>query len=288
MGLFNRSKIRKEQEKEHYFLMLMNNYETNKQKIPNKAKTFQIKDNLNNTFTIFINDNKLCFVKHPDHEMAHIEEWMRKDDSFNFKKHPLESLFYVYAHHTPLNPIGDYREIKLSDIHSFEEFNRRTVTSSTTGGGGGGFSLAGAVGGYIVGGSVGAVLNSIKKPEPQTTRIIDIHSVGVQLEYYDDILGQDWLTSFTTDSYDVFKKLIPEKEHDLAEQHEFEDAYNNFPIYTTIPELQDRIKARETNQAPTPKDSLKDRLKQLQELLNEGLISEEEFLEKRNEILKSI
>lgn len=156
------------------------------------------------------------------------------------------------------------KSIPIDSILYFEEVGelRKYTTVS-----GGGTSLRGALLGYVVAEDVGAIIGS---REPIMTNVVSEDDRRIEL-IYKNKEGQIENLEFTHDAYNVLKKLIPLKE------------LRKIVSLTTIEGTKDdAITDKQKSQ------TVKDKLKQLNELKAEGLISEEEFSEQKKKILESL
>ncbi len=143
-------------------------------------------------------------------------------------------------------------------------------TTEITGGGGtvGGSSLKGAIVGGVVAGGAGAVIGSRKeaKIDPIKTHTTVYEEAEVCIKYRDFDGNLKEVLANSRDVFDALKKLIPEKEY----------AY----ILS-----QNRIQPQQTIEE---KSSIEDRLVKTKELLEKGLISQEEYEKKRQDILSEM
>ena len=169
---------------------------------------------------------------------------------------------------------GDYRpkisnlmlkrkSIPIDSILYFEEVGelRKYTTIS-----GGGSSLKGALLGYAIADDVGAIIGS---REPITTNVVSEDDRKVELIYRDEN-NEVTNLEFMHDAYDVFKKLIPLKE------------------LRKIASLNTVQGTKETVINGKKSKHIKEKLKQLNELKTDGLITEEEYTEQRKKILESL
>lgn len=153
------------------------------------------------------------------------------------------------------------RTIPLESILYFEEIGelRKYTTLS-----GGGTSLKGALLGYVIADDVGAIIGS---REPIKTEVISEDDRRIELIYTNSENEIENL-EFTHDAYEVFRELIPLKELrkivGLNMVHNTDDVRNNEVLST---------------------ENTKEKLRQLNEMKEEGLISDIEFAEKRKQIL---
>ena len=156
------------------------------------------------------------------------------------------------------------KSIPIDSILYFEEVGelRKYTTIS-----GGGTSLKGALLGYAIAEDVGAIIGS---REPITTNVVSEDDRKIELIYKNQ---EDQIENleFKHDAYDVFKKLLPLKElRKIISLHTVQGIRNDADI-----DVQEH-------------QTVKDKLKQLKELQVEGLITEEEFTERKKKILEAI
>ena len=132
---------------------------------------------------------------------------------------------------------------------------------------GGGTSLKGALLGYAVAEDVGAIIGS---REPIKTTVVSEDDRRVELIYKDKD-GNIKNLEFTHDSYQIFKKLLPSKE--LRRMANLK-----------VSKKQKKVSGKKTKEF----QEAKEKLEQLQEMKNEGLITENEFTEQKKKILSSL
>lgn len=190
--------------------------------------------------------------------------WM---DERMLKIFPMSQYYKEYETSSMSKPaISDLKlkSIPMDSILYFEEVGelRKYTTVS-----GGGSSLKGALLGYAIAEDVGAIIGS---REPITTNIVSEDDRRIELIYKNQ-KGQIENLEFKHDAYDVFKKLMPLKE---------------LRKIVSLNTVQD-IREGDHNDIQTYRTA-KDKLKQLKELQNEGLITEEDFAERKKKILEAI
>lgn len=151
--------------------------------------------------------------------------------------------------------------IPVRNINYFMLTGDVYTTTQTIRTGGSGPNMSAALAGGIVGGQTGAMIGMFS-PKPSSTIT---NTVKHDKRYTIFVAFDDVTLKFTKGAYDVFLDLIPEKEISVAR-------YN----------LELKV-SREAEQL-----SVSDRLKNLTSLLEEGLITEEEFHMKREEILEEV
>ena len=148
-------------------------------------------------------------------------------------------------------------DILIDKIKYFRLIGQKYVTTEITGGGGGGSSLKGAVIGGLIAGDVGAVVGS-RKAVDEVKGTSTVHDEQVVLLYSSDLKQ---VITFNSNAYSILTKLIPEKEYEVVVQS--------------------------GKEVPTANDtkSAADAVREYKKLLDEGIISTEEFEKKKKELL---
>lgn len=144
------------------------------------------------------------------------------------------------------------------DVNNIEFFTRDGDVynySEVTGGSSGGYSLKGAIIGGVLAGGVGAVIGSRKQGEAiKTKNIVEDNRITILKVKKGDL---EFLLEFDAKDYDVFQRLIPNK--------------NKLLIKDTISE-----------------DDVYDQLKKLASLKECGILTNEEFENKKKILLNKI
>lgn len=151
--------------------------------------------------------------------------------------------------------------INISDIEYFKpigDISYVTNVEST------GINVKGATIGAVVAGDAGAIIGS--RPQIKS-KVEEKDNRFVELKYKDD--GTIKTLKFDYTALDIFREIIPEKEYE----------YVGF-----ISEKLTEQDKKDTTVSPT----LEERFKKLNDLKNAGLITEEEFSDKKSELLKEI
>ncbi|KMT21514.1 SHOCT domain-containing protein [Clostridium cylindrosporum] len=157
-------------------------------------------------------------------------------------------------------------EIPIDQITTFQIQGDMYTETNISGGEikGGGSSIGGAVAGAVLAGGVGAVVGSRKKiegtPITSETNIVDNRETILEFYNNEDKLSYIFLDN---NAYKILLKLIPEKEINFNKH---------------------RIESNNTNSS----NNVYDEIKKLAELKDQGIITEEEFNEKKQELLKRI
>lgn len=162
--------------------------------------------------------------------------------------------------------------VPLSQIDYYElqgEVFRETKISGG-GGGGGGSSLGGAIVGGVIAGDTGAIIGSRKKVKINEVKseVITHDTRETILNYY-DANNELRTLYFIANDYQTFQKLIPEK---------------SFNIVSTVNST--KIINQQLNQKET--SSIYQQLTELSKLKEQGIITEEEFSEKKQILLSKI
>lgn len=123
------------------------------------------------------------------------------------------------------------------------------------GGGGGGSSISGAVVGGVIAGEAGAIIGSRKKVNPITSKNIVVDKRQTIIEYKDnDNIRYIFLNS---EAYDILLQLIPNKEITFVNKKEV-------------------------------KNDIYEKIEKLAELKEKGILTEEEFTNKKTQLLNEI
>ena len=157
-----------------------------------------------------------------------------------------------------------YKTIPVENIQYFAKDGdvKYTTKISGGGGGGGGSSITGAIVGGLVAGEAGAIIGSRQKINPITSTTETHSTTQTILKYFD---GESLvvLTFRRHDMYNYLLAKIPEKE--LSS-----------------------VQLQQTSSNATSSNDIKQKLKVLKGLFEEGLITESEYNEKKQELLTNI
>lgn len=151
----------------------------------------------------------------------------------------------------------------LDSIKYYRLIGEKFSTTEISGGGGGGSSIKGAIIGGVIAGDAGAIIGSRKKVEEIKSHTVIHDEQSVLL--YDRNLNQ--VVRFNSTVYDIFSRLIPEKDYDVVIQEK-----NNEEISVNSNKAEDNLEI----------------LDKLATLYNNGVITKEEFDDKKKEILDRI
>lgn len=157
--------------------------------------------------------------------------------------------------------------VPVSQIEYFSKRGEVFRENKISGGGGGGSSIGGAVAGGLIAGEAGAVIGSRKKVNEIKSELITHDTRETFLNYFD---GNERHSLFFDDNaFQRFNDLIPEKEFSIV----------------------NAIKSSEIikNQVSTnSQKSVTDQLRELAKLRDDGIITENEFNEKKKQLLDKI
>lgn len=155
-------------------------------------------------------------------------------------------------------PKWDRRIIHISDIQYFSREGDVYTETKISGGGSTGLNIGGAIIGGIVAGPVGAIIGGQSEAQPIKSETIRHDERKTVLVHNKGKL------EFAPEDYAVLMKLIPEKELSAIQQK----------------------KALETHQ--DKQSSPEGKLRKLQALHNDGLLTDEEFEEKRKKLIEEL
>ena len=154
--------------------------------------------------------------------------------------------------------------IPVSQIEYFSKQGEIFRENKISGGGGGGSSIGGAVAGGLIAGETGAIIGSRKKVNEIKSELITHDSRETFLNYF--VGNERHSLFFDHVAFQIFNDLIPEKEFSIV----------------------NAIKSSEIikNQISTnSQKNVTDQLRELAKLRDEGIITENEFSEKKKQLL---
>lgn len=130
-----------------------------------------------------------------------------------------------------------------------------------SGGGGGGSSITGAVIGGLIGGGAGAIIGSRKEIQPILSRTTKVDYRFVAIVHREN--GRVRYEKLSQNAYEILQQHIPEKEYAYVQTMALRDAQS------------------------FPKDviSVADEIRKYAQLKEDGIISEEEFVAKKKNLL---
>lgn len=155
--------------------------------------------------------------------------------------------------------------INIYDIISFSKEGEIFHETKMSGGGGGGSSIGKAIFGGIIAGGAGAIVASRKKTEAIKSELITHDERTCCLTYLEKNTKQIMLFGYS--DYKIFKELIPEKDISVI----------------------DEIRRRNViDKQTTPQTDNIQKIRDLGTLRDEGILTQEEFDEKKKELLKKV
>ena len=200
---------------------------------------------------IFVSDNKLCVIP----VFEEYGPWNCYKERGDLLRNDVSNFFACVQ--IPFDKIewfnigGDfYREQKI------------------TGGGGGGSDLGGAIIGGAIAGGVGAVIGSRKESEAIKSELVEHDTRETVLSYFSDNENRQTMV-FKHEDYQTIEDLIPEKNYAVVS----EAKKQRF--------IQQSIKVDETKE-------ITEKIKELAKLKDDGVLTEEEFADKKKELLAKI
>lgn len=158
-------------------------------------------------------------------------------------------------------------KIPIEKIEYFKTNGEVFRETKISGGGGGGSSIGGAVAGAVIAGGAGAIIGSRKKVEPIKSELVTHDSRQTFINYFID--NRRHQVYFNYNNFDVFNKLIPEKSFEIVNTVRTNKVLNK-ALNGSMPE------------------NITAKIKELAKLHDEGILTDEEFSEKKKELLAQI
>jgi len=159
-------------------------------------------------------------------------------------------------------------EIPVDKIEYFATRGDVIHENKISGGGGGGSSVGGAIIGGVIAGGAGAVVGSRKSINPIKSELITHDTRETFLNFYDDNNNKCSIVLEYQD-YSILNELLPEKSHDIV------NAIKTNSILS---------KAVEENKSA----NIADQIRELAKLRDDGILTDEEFAEKKKLLLDKI
>lgn len=208
-----------------------------------------------------------------------IQYWILEDKLFEMKAwsyyaDEIEKMYGIFYNDIMSNKKGStisvpYTVIPIMDIKYFAKEGDLQYQTKISGGGGGGSKLKGAVIGGVLAGDAGAVIGSRNKIEAIKSETITLDTRNTILKYFTN--GSLTSKSYAMQLFDIFEELIPDKEYNIVVSKEAQIGQQ--------PKIQPEV------EKPT---DIKDKLKKLIELKDEKLITDEEYIIKRQNLLAEL
>ena len=157
--------------------------------------------------------------------------------------------------------------IRVSQVEYFSKSGEIFRENKISGGGGGGSSIGGAVAGGLIAGDTGAIIGSRKKINQIKSELITHDTRETFLNYFD---GNERQTLyFDNNAFQTFNDLIPEKEFSIVSAIKSSEIIKN----------QVNVNSQ---------SSVTDLLRELAKLRDDGIVTENEFNEKKKQLLDKI
>lgn len=161
-------------------------------------------------------------------------------------------------------------KIKLKDIEYFKTDGEKYREQKISGGGTTGIDFGGAILGGLIAGAPGMIIGGQRKVQEITSTTITHDTRKTKFSYFED--KQRKTIYFSFNDYEYFQDIIPDKEYDIVNT-----------------KRKNKLVKEEKDKTSTKKESTtKKKIKELKELLDEGLIEQEEFDERKKKLLDKI
>lgn len=164
--------------------------------------------------------------------------------------------------------------IPVKDIQYFSKEGDVQYTTRVSGGGGGGSSVGGAIVGGLIAGDAGAVIGSRKQTEAIKSEVVTHDSRKTIIRYYKD----NQIFAITYSGFSVYEYLltkIPEKDLLTIQLNANKNS-------TSVKQVE------ESKKVVTVAGNIKEKLETIKNLYDSGLITEEEYAKKKDDILSKI
>lgn len=156
-------------------------------------------------------------------------------------------------------------EIPIDDIEYFANRGEVYRENKISGGGGGGTSLGGLIVGGALAGDTGAIIGSRKKVEPIVSNLITHDKRVVVLNFKKGGNSKSFVSKY--ESFDLLKKLIPEKEYEVVESIR-----------------KGKIIEKELNNT----SAITEKIRQISALHDDGILTDEEYSRKKAALLEQL
>ena len=150
-------------------------------------------------------------------------------------------------------------KIKLEDIEYFKSDGEKYREQQISGGGSTGINIGGAILGGIIAGDAGMIIGGQRKVEEIQSTTITHDNRKTKVSYFEGKKRNTLYFSF--EDLEYFQDTIPEKEYDIVNTK------------------------RKNEYIKEDTSSTKNKIKELKELLDEGLIDKEEFEQRKKKLL---
>ena len=165
-------------------------------------------------------------------------------------------------------------EIPVKDIQYFSKEGDVQYTTRVFGGGGGGSSVGGAIVGGLIAGDAGVVIGSRKQTEAIKSEVVTHDSRKTIIRYY----KENQIFAITYSGFSVYEYLltkIPEKDLLTIQLNANKNS-------TSVKQVE------ESKKVITAAGNIKEKLETIKNLYDSGLITEEEYAKKKDDILSKI
>lgn len=160
------------------------------------------------------------------------------------------------------------KSIRINDIEYYSTRGEIYRENKISGGGGGGSSVKGAVVGHMIAGEAGAIIGSRKKVNDIKSELITHDTREAFINIIET--GKSRISIFLTyNDFQILKDILPEKEYSFVSQ-----------IKNTA--LLNKVKKEEQTK------NITDQIREISKLKEEGILTEEEFQTKKQELLRKI
>lgn len=246
-----RNRNKQKEEDEEYLATLISDYKKKQNSInmPRTVKTIKYIESSENCPIVLGESGNHAYI------------WKSKNTIFLFPSVPTKENLYSRS----------YIQLNAISIDKIEYFGSRGEIyreNKITGGDGGGSSLGGAVIGGMIAGDAGAIIGSRKGIKEIKSELITHDERVTFLNFFNENKERCTLI-FDFATFEIFNDLIPEKEYSIVK------SIKNIKI------IKQKSSTNENSNIP-------EQLRELAKLKNEGILTEQEFLEKKKILLEKI
>lgn len=257
---------------------------------------------LDTRFKVFIQDEKLCiFAESEEYIKESLEKRMNQIDSNieYYRDKTYERSYKFFSEETreeeveeKVSSLLEYYIIPLNKIRYYRQSGQISYHTEIYGGGGGGSSLGGALLGGLIGGEAGAIIGSRRESDPIRSREVENDNRSTSLHYTTEN-NEDGSIWFNYYDYNTFEKLIPDKSYEIVKERKKLELLAD--QYKEVKKLQEESMSKDlTNQTndagnkTNPEEDITTQIEKLFQLKEKGILTEDEFIEKKRELLSKI